>query len=45
MIMNKHDKTHRGECLSETLKAVFLGPCKAMGHGDSRANPIAFGQE
>ena len=45
MIVNKHDKTRRGECLSETLKAVFLDPCKAVGHGDSRANPIPFGQE
>ena len=31
MIVNKHNKTRRGEYLSETPKAVFLGPCKAVG--------------
>jgi hypothetical protein len=45
MIVNKHDKARRGECPSEALEAVFLGPCKAVGHGDSGANPIPCGQE
>jgi hypothetical protein len=45
MVVNKHDETRRGECLSETLKAVFPGPSKAMGHGDSGVNSIPFGQE
>jgi len=31
MIVNKHDKTRRGECLSETLKAVFLGFLQSRG--------------
>ena len=45
MIVNKHNKTRCRERLSETLKAVFLGSCKAVGHGDSGANPIPFRQE
>jgi hypothetical protein len=45
MVVNKHDETRRGECLSETLKAVFPGPSKAMGHGDSGVNSIPIGQE
>jgi hypothetical protein len=30
MIVHKHDEPRRGECLSETLKTVFLGPPKAV---------------
>jgi hypothetical protein len=45
MIVNKRDKTRCGESLGETLKAVFLGPRKAVGHGDSRVETIPFGQE
>jgi hypothetical protein len=45
MIVNKHDETGRGECLSETLKTVFLGPRKAVGHGDSGVETIPIGQE
>ena len=45
MIVHKHDETRRGECLSETLKPVFPGPGKAVGHRDSGVRTIAFGQE
>jgi hypothetical protein len=30
MILHKHDEPRRGECLSETLKTVFVGPPKAV---------------
>jgi hypothetical protein len=45
MIVKKHDEARRGECLSETLKAMFLSPGKAVGHGDSGVESIPFGQE
>ena len=45
MIVNKHDKTRRGEGPSETLKAMFLGARKAVGHGDSGVETIPFGQQ
>jgi hypothetical protein len=45
MIVNKHDKTRRGQCQSETLKTVFLGSPKAVRHGDSGADAISLGQE
>jgi hypothetical protein len=45
VIVHKHDEARRGECLSETLKAVFLGPSKSVGHGDGGLGTIPFGQE
>jgi hypothetical protein len=45
MIVNKHDETRRGECSGETLKTVFPGPSKAMGHGYRGVGTIPFGQE
>ena len=45
MIVNKHDETRRGECSGETLKTVFPGPSKAMGHGYRGVGAIPFGQE
>ena len=43
--MNQHDETRRGECPKETLKTVFLGPGKAVGHGHRGVETIPFGQE
>jgi len=45
MIVNKHDKTRRGERLGETLEAVFLGAREAVGHGDSGVETGLVGQE
>jgi hypothetical protein len=45
MIVNKHDETCRGECVSEALETVFLGPRKAVGHRDRGVGTIPFGQE
>jgi hypothetical protein len=45
MIVHKHDETRRGERLSETLKAMFLGPRKAVSHRDSGMAAIPLGQE
>ena len=45
MIVNQHDETRRRECPSETLKAMLLGPRKAVGHGDRGVETIPFGQE
>ena len=45
MIVNKHEEARRGECLGETLKALFLGPRKPVSHRDSRMAAIPFRQE
>ena len=45
MIVNQHDETRRGECLSEALKTVFLGSSEAVRHRDSRMGPMSFGKE
>ena len=45
MIVNQHDETRRRVCPSETLKAMFLSPRKAVGHRDRGVQTIPFGQE
>jgi len=45
VIVHKHDEARGGEGLSETLKTVFLGPGKAVGHRDRGVGTIPFGQE
>jgi hypothetical protein len=45
VIVNKHDEARRGECPSEPLETVFLGPRKAVGHRDRGVETIPFGQE
>ena len=45
MVVQKHDQAGRGECPSETLKAMLLGPRKAVRHGDRGVETIPFGKE
>jgi hypothetical protein len=45
VIVHKRDEARCGECLSETLKTVFLCPGKAVSHGDGRVKTIPFRQE
>ena len=45
MVVNKHGKTRRGKCFSETLNAVGHGAPKAVGHGDGWPRPGSFRDE